>query len=228
MTDAIVSKQESAPPPGHVEVSLQGVSKSFGAVRALVGVSARFEIGTVSIIEGPNGSGKSTLLAILGTLARPTTGRVDHGVLGRDPRHVRASLGWVGHETLCYGDLTGRENIELAAALHGLDVVAAYAEAARRFDLSVFAHRAMRTCSRGQRQRIALARALVHKPRLLLLDEPSTGLDTASTAQLVSVVLEEVERGALVVVVTHDRELSSVLGGTHLHLERGRVTPGRP
>jgi len=204
-------------------VELRGVTKTFGPVRALVGVSARFESGQPSLIMGPNGSGKSTLLAVIGGLARQNTGEVDRGVLGRSRSEVRRTLGWVGHETLCYGELTGRENVELAARLHGLDPKAAMTHAIARFDLGAFAERPMRTYSRGQRQRVALARALVHAPRLLLLDEPSAGLDPASTERLVDVIQQEVARGAVVIVVTHDAALSTAIGGEIVRLERGRV-----
>src|SRR5436309_3359912 len=102
-------------------VELRAVTKTYGPVRALVGVSARFASGRVSMVLGPNGSGKSTLLSIVGTLARPTSGKVSHGSLGLNREHVRTVLGWVGHDSLCYGDLTGRENLELAARLHGIE-----------------------------------------------------------------------------------------------------------
>jgi ABC-type multidrug transport system ATPase subunit len=182
-----------------------------------------FSAGRVAVIEGPNGSGKSTLLAVIGTLARPTSGRVDHGEFGRSRREVRRSLGWVGHESLCYADLTGRENIELAARLRGLDAEQAYAAAEARFELAGFAARAVRTYSRGQRQRVALARALVHAPKLLLLDEPTTGLDVGSTERLLQVVREEAAKGATVVVVTHDREFAREVGQDMYRVERGRV-----
>jgi heme exporter protein A len=208
---------------GGFRVELRSVTKTYGPVRALVGVSVRFESGRPSLIVGPNGSGKSTLLALVGALAKPTAGEVDFGVLGRTRSEVRSTLGWVGHESLCYGELSGRENVELAARLHGLDPKEAMARAIARFDLGAFAERPVRTYSRGQRQRVALARALVHSPRLLLLDEPSTGLDAASTARLLDVVRQEVARGAVVVVVTHDPALSTALGGSRVELDRGRV-----
>jgi heme exporter protein A len=202
-------------------VELRAVTKTYGAVRALVGVSARFEGGQVSMVEGPNGSGKSTLLSILGTLARATSGTVNHGDLGPSRAAVRASLGWLGHDSLSYGDLSGRENVELAARLHGCDPAKAFVDASARFDLAAFAERPMRTYSRGQRQRVALARALVHQPRLILLDEPTAGLDARSTQRLSVVVREEATRGAVVVVVTHDAEFAS-LGDARVRLERGR------
>jgi heme exporter protein A len=203
-------------------VSLSSVTKTFGPVRALVGVSARFEAGKVSMVLGPNGSGKSTLLAIVGTLARATSGRVDHGALGETRARVRETLGWLGHDSLCYGDLTGRENVELAARLHGLDPGASFERARERFELGTFAERPFRTYSRGQRQRIALARALVHSPRLLLLDEPTTGLDAKGVEVLRREVRAEAERGAVVVVVTHD-EAFAADGDARVVLERGRI-----
>ncbi len=202
-------------------VELRRVTKRFGAVRALAGVDARFEAGRISVLTGANGSGKSTLLAIIGTLARPSSGEVDHGDLGQTVREVRARLGWVGHDTLAYGDLTGRENIVLAASIHGLDPKRVLAEAVERFALGSFVDRLVRTYSRGQRQRVALARALVHHPALLLLDEPTAGLDVASTAKLVAVVREEAAAGAAVVLITHDPALTRDLGDDHWLLQRG-------
>ncbi len=203
-------------------VELRAVTKAYGPVRALVGVSCRFEAGRVTVVRGPNGSGKSTLLGLVGTLTRASSGVVDHGSLGRRRAEVRRVLGWVGHDSLCYPDLSGRQNIELAARLHGCDVARAFERAAGRFDIASFAARAVRTYSRGQRQRIALARALVHEPLLLLLDEPTTGLDPGSAERLTKIVLEEATRGATVVVVTHDLAFADALHADVVALDRGR------
>lgn len=207
----------------HARVELQNVTKTFGPVRALVGVSATFRAGRVSVVRGANGSGKSTLLSIAGTLARPTSGEVKHPGIGDRASEVRRRMGWLGHESLCYPELSGRENIELAARLYGCDAAASYARARARFDLDVFAERPLRTYSRGQRQRVALARALVHSPRLLLLDEPTTGLDAATTARLTAVIREEASRGAVVLVVTHDAAFAAAVRDDEIELERGRV-----
>lgn len=204
-------------------VELENVTKTFGPVRALVGATVSFRAGRAFVVYGPNGSGKSTLLAIVGTLARPTSGRLSHGSLGRTRAEVRRTLGWVGHDSLCYPDLSGRENIELVARLHGLAPDAAFAEAKERFGLEAFAERPVRTYSRGQRQRIAVARALVHSPRLLLLDEPTTGLDTASTDRLVDIIMQEVEKRRVVVVVTHDQGFAERIHGVRVEMERGRI-----
>ena len=206
-----------------MSVQLRSVTKTYGPVRALIGVSAQFEPGKVSVVTGPNGSGKSTLLAIVGTLARVTSGAIDHGEIGRSRSEVRATLGWVGHDSLCYPELTGKENLELAARLHGRNVVEAFERAVARFELGTYVGRPVRTYSRGQRQRLALARALVHRPKLLLLDEPTTGLDALSTERLCDVVRDEAREGVTVVVVTHDAPFGAAIADFRVVLERGRV-----
>jgi ABC-type multidrug transport system ATPase subunit len=211
-------------------IRLLHVSKSFGAVRAVVDVTLELPEGGVVVIEGPNGSGKSTLLGILGTLIRPTSGRIDYGRLGRTMAAVRARIGWLGHDTLCYPDLTGRENVELAARLSGVDVASAWKRSAERFAIGEFGSRPMRTASRGQRQRVALARAIVHSPGLLLLDEPSTGLDKAAVERVETVIDEEAARGATMVIVTHDARFARKEKHTRYRMDRGRLSqaPAQP
>jgi ABC-type multidrug transport system ATPase subunit len=201
----------------------KGLIKAYGPTVALRGVNITIELGRLLVVEGANGSGKSTLLGILGTVIKPTAGRVDYQPLGDDLLAVRAEVGWVSHETMAYPDLSGRQNVELAARLVGLDAGEAWSRAASRFELGPFAERPVRTYSRGQRQRIALARALTHEPSLVLLDEPTTGLDKSGVARLLAVVDEEVARGAAVVVVSHEPELFRERAGARLVLDRGRV-----
>jgi heme exporter protein A len=211
-----------------VPVLLERVGKTYGSVRALTDVSASFEGGTTNVVEGPNGSGKSTLLAIVATLVKPTFGRVDHGELGPSAAEVRSRLGWVGHDSLCYPDLSGRENIELAARLCGEDPKSSYERAAERFKLGGFVDRAFRTYSRGQRQRVSLARSLVHAPALLLLDEPSTGLDQDGIELLRRVVGEEAAAGSIVLVITHDRSFADGLKSKRFRMDRGRMAAAEP
>jgi heme exporter protein A len=208
---------------GIARVVAKSLLKSYGATVALRGVSATLERARLTLIEGANGSGKSTLLGILGTVVRPTSGRVVYEPIGEDPSAVRSEIGWLSHETLCYPDLSGRKNVELAARLHGLDAREAWVRVEERFELGAFSSRPVRTYSRGQRQRIALARALVHEPSLVLLDEPTTGLDKRGVSRLLAMVNEEVSRGAAVVVVSHEPELFRERAGARLVLERGRV-----
>jgi heme exporter protein A len=207
-------------------VVARGVVKTYGATAALRGVNATIEAARLTLIEGANGSGKSTLLGILGTVIRPTSGAVDYEPLGDDVGTARGTIGWLSHESLAYPDLSGRQNVELAAGFHGLDAHEAWRHAEERFELGSFALRPLRTCSRGQRQRIALARALVHQPSLVLLDEPTTGLDRAGVARLLAVVDAEVARGAAVVVVSHEPEVFRERAAARLVLERGRVVTG--
>jgi ABC-type multidrug transport system ATPase subunit len=205
------------------EVRIESVVKTFGATVALRGVTALLEPG-LTLIEGANGSGKTTLLRVVGSIMTPSSGRVRYHPLDNDDRlSIRAEIGWLSHETLAYGDLTGRANIDLAAEMHGLDADAVWEKCRERFQLGRFAERPLRTNSRGQRQRVALARALVHEPSLVLLDEPTTGLDKAGVAQLLRVVEQELEGGAVVAVVSHDPAIFVQISAARIVLERGKV-----
>ena len=204
-------------------VRLQALVKTFGATAALRGVNGELRAGELTLIEGPNGSGKSTLLRIIGTILEPTSGQVDYDPLGRDRQLVRPEIGWLSHEALAYGDLSGRDNLELAARLHGLDAEQAWTRARDQFELGRFAERPLRTNSRGQRQRIALARALLAEPSLLLLDEPTTGLDRAGVRRLVEQVKTAVKAGAIVAVVSHEPAVFGELSTARIALRRGKV-----
>jgi heme exporter protein A len=178
---------------------------------------------------GPNGAGKSTLVGILATLIPPSTGTVTYG--GRQPDDdTRRAIGVIAHESLCYGDLTGRENVRFFARLYGLDRAAERAdEMLERVGLSTEASdRAARTYSRGMLQRLALARALVHRPRLLLADEPFTGLDRAGVELLGKLLAEERARGAIVLAVTHDFEAVAGVADRVVVLARGRIAHDAP
>jgi heme exporter protein A len=122
-----------------------------------------------------------------------------------------------------YRELTGRENVELAARLHGEDLRPAFEVVSGRLGLAEFADQPVATLSRGQRQRVALARVLVHRPSLLLLDEPLTGLDVESANRLAAVIAEERGNGTIVVVVSHTEGFPERVGGRRLRLERGRI-----
>lgn len=207
-------------------VHADGVVKLYGRTRALAGVSLEFGAGEVTAVEGPNGSGKSTLLQLLALTAKPTDGRLRFGALdaARDATTIRRHLGVLAHASMLYPDLSGRENVRLYAGLFGVTQPAARADALfERFGIGVFGDRPVRTYSRGQLQRVALARALIAEPTLLLLDEPSTGLDVAGVDRLVEVVRQERERGAIVVLVTHDAELSARVADRRVTLRNGKV-----
>lgn len=207
------------------EVSVTDLAKSYGATLALGGVSLSFAAGTTTVIRGANGSGKSTLLWLLATLARPTRGDIRYGrYTTAYADDLRRCIGFVAHQLQLYPGLSGRENLVLAAKLHGVHHAEARAAGLRdALGLGEYWDRPVRTYSRGQAQRVAVARALLHEPRLLLMDEPGTGLDTESTAELVTLVEREKRRGAIVVVVTHEAELSRMVADRVLHMDRGRI-----
>jgi heme exporter protein A len=203
-------------------VEARGASRLHGSTLALRGVSTHFDPGTISLIEGPNGSGKSTLMGLLSTASRPTSGRILWEPYGDSAERARPHVGWLGHEALVYPDLSGRENLAWVAQLHGLPP-SVVDEVAARIGLGSFALRPVRTMSRGQRQRIAIARALLHRPSLLLLDEPTTGLDRDGVALLLRLVREERDRGAIVVLIAHDPGLGRELGARVLQMNHGRL-----
>jgi heme exporter protein A len=180
--------------------------RNFGAVRAVDGVSFSLEAGETLTILGPNGAGKSTLLGLLSGTLHPTSGEIHFRGSPLDPSQTawRAELGLLSHRTFIYGALTARENLDFWARLHGLsnrpDRVA---EGLARVRLSDAADRRAGGFSRGMRQRLSLARTLLHDPSLVLLDEPFTGLDLHAAA-LLRAVLQRLRDGRRsVVLVTH-------------------------
>lgn len=209
--------------PRFEEVVATGLIKTYGATRALAGVSMTFRVGETTAILGHNGSGKSTLLGILAGLVRPTRGSVSYGGHALDA--VRGRVSVLSHASMLYPDLTARENLRLAASLHGRGE----SDVDRVVDqlvLGSFVDRPVRVYSRGQLQRASLARALLPGPTMLLLDEPSTGLDRASVATLIDVIRAQREAGTMVVLVTHDGPLVDAVASVVLTMDRGRVVSG--
>ncbi len=205
------------------------VTRTFGAVAALRGVTLELSAGQIFMLEGENGAGKSTLLSVLATVLKPTLGRVIYEPIGEELEQVRPELGWVAHESLCYRELSGRENVELAGRAYGVVDPTAWERARDRVDARAFADRPVRLLSRGQRQRIALARALVHAPSVLLLDEPWAGLDTKSSDLLERALIAERDNGTLVVVSSHAPEQAERLGARRIRLAGGRIAqPATP
>jgi ABC-type multidrug transport system ATPase subunit len=199
-------------------LAFQGVSRRFGALRALDGVTFALAPGTLTALVGPNGSGKTTLLRVAATLDAPTEGTValegvpDEGAARR--RHV----GYLGQEPGLYEELTVRENLAFVADFHGHG--AQVAEAAARFAVDHRLDQRVRGLSRGERQRAALARATLCGP-LLLLDEPTTALDPDAAARAVRALVGL--RGArTLLVATHDASLVAAADRV-LRLDRGRL-----
>jgi len=206
-------------------VDARGLTKVYGRQRALAGVDLTLRAGEATALLGPNGAGKSTLVGILATLVSPTAGSIRYGASDPGDDELRGAIGVIAHESHCYGDLTGHENLVFFARLYGVgDAHAAARALLARVGLSAEASaRPARTYSRGMLQRLAVARALVHKPRLLLADEPFTGLDRAGVALLADLLAEERARGCIMVVVTHDFDAVAPLVDRVVVLARGRI-----
>lgn len=190
------------------KVEIAKVAKRYGNERALVNVSLELRANTMCALLGHNGAGKTTLLGILSTLVRQNDGNIryragDTEVAGEA---LRRQIGMLAHASLTYGELTARENLELFAGLYDIDT-ASIESVLDRVGLEPRARdRAARTYSRGMLQRLSLARALLTRPSLLLLDEPFTGLDRGGALALGAELGALRDAGAIVVVVTHDLE----------------------
>lgn len=206
----------------------RGVGKVYGRERALHAVDFRLRAGEGAALLGPNGAGKTTLVSILATLSRPTSGAVRFDGERASARH-RGGIGVIAHESLCYGELSARENLAFFATLHAVpEPRARIAVLLDRVGLTDAADRPARTFSRGMLQRLAVARALLHAPCLLLLDEPFTGLDRDGSAMLTALLAEEKRRGAMLLIVTHDLEPLPGLVERALILRRGRLAYDGP
>jgi heme exporter protein A len=204
-------------------VDARGLFQSYGRQSALRGVDLALRPGEAVALLGPNGAGKSTLLRILSSLERPARGEVRWGGQAAGAE-VRRSVGLVAHESLCYADLSARENLRFFGDLYDLADGPRRVEALlERVALVEAADRALRTYSRGMLQRIAVARALLPAPSLLLLDEPFTGLDRQGVALLGRLLADEKARGAAMLVVSHDLPAIVDLVDRVVVLLRGKI-----
>ncbi len=214
--------------PAGIPLELRRAGRRFGAVVALDDVTISLAAGESLLLLGANGAGKSTLLRLAGGLTRPTTGKVL--VDGIDLRSAKAGraregVGFLGHRSFLYDHLTARENLLLYARLYGVgdDAGRRADEWLDRIGLTRAAHRPVRGFSRGMVQRMALARALIHAPRLVLLDEPATGLDPEGRSRLDGLLREVRARGATMAMISHRAEAALALADRVAVLHRGRL-----
>jgi len=188
-------------------IRLNDVVKQYGLNPVLRGVDLSVEAGEFVTLVGPNGAGKSTLMGIIATLLRPSSGDVLVGGwrLPEQADRVRRHIGLVSHNSLLYRDMTAAENLTFFAKLYQLeDAETRVIEALRKVGLFARQRDPVGTFSRGMVQRLTIARATLHEPDVLLLDEPYTGLDQEATQLLDELLREETARGRTILMITHD------------------------
>ena len=208
-------------------LTIDDVSRFYGRRRALSHVSLTLQTGQLVALLGPNGAGKSTLLGLLATLVRPSVGSIRYG--DKDAREaasaLRGHIGFLSHDLQLYSELSARENLEFFAGLYSLDDPPGRAtRALDRAGLSPRGDDVVDGYSRGMRQRLALERTLLHDPRLVLLDEPFTGLDEASARTLSDRLRGLKAQGRIVLLATHDLDIADGLVDRSVMLQNGRMT----
>ena len=210
-------------------VQLADVSRHFGRRRALAHVSLSARAGEIVGVLGPNGAGKSKLIGMMATLVAPTSGEITYG--GRTAHAVgpalRRGIGLLAHELHLYSELSARQNLAFFAGLYGLDP-STVAAALERAGLAERADDGVGGFSRGMRQRLALERALLHAPRLVLLDEPFTGLDDQAVGLVADRLRRLAAEGCIVFVATHDLDVADGLVTRVALIRAGRIVSDEP
>jgi heme exporter protein A len=207
-------------------IEARQIVKHFGLKPVLQGVDFTVDNGEFVALVGPNGAGKTTFLRILASLARANSGNLQVAgfVLPAQAAEVRKSIGVLSHQPLLYGDLTAEENLRFYSKIYAVhkmgdridDVLKLVGLQRRRRDL-------VRNFSRGMQQRLAIARATLHEPKLLLFDEPHTGLDPDAVEMLDGLLLEVAGRGRTIVMTSHNLERASTLASRVDILSRGKI-----
>jgi heme exporter protein A len=214
------------PGKGAWDVEVRGLHKSFDSVPVLRGLNLRVAAGRRVVIVGPNGSGKTTLFKILATLVRPSAGgaRVAGFDIRSQSSEVRRNVGVLCHQTYLYSELTCQENLVFYARMYGIaDAAQRSREMLRLVGLAGQTDTLVRSLSRGMQQRLALARATIHEPLVLLLDEPDTGLDQHWVGVLRDLVAERTAQGGTTLLTTHNLERSLDLADSVAVLSSGRI-----
>jgi heme exporter protein A len=211
-------------------LSVQGLTRVFGEHYALIELTAEFYGGEVCALLGPNGAGKSTLMHLLSTLMKASEGKIliDQQDITQFSAHkVRNMIGYVGHQTMLYPSLTAFENLKFFAQLYQLNpkqgLERLIMQSLEEVGLAEVAHRSVNGFSRGMTQRLTLARAFLPRPKILLLDEPFTGLDQAGIEQSLSLLRSHKQRGTVIILSSHDLNTVDKIYDRLLILKRGRL-----
>lgn len=216
--------------PDFDRVELSELSRRFGRRRAVWKVTLAAHARDILGLLGPNGAGKSTLIGMLATLVAPSSGTIRFGAAdgSRSSAAIRARIGLLAHELHLYPELTARQNLVFFARLYGLDAAQVVPGALDAAGLTDRADDDVSSFSRGMRQRLALERALLHNPRLLLLDEPFTGLDDRAVTLVSNRLRELAANGAIVIVATHDLDLADGLVTRVALIRDGKLVADEP
>ncbi len=207
-------------------IEISRLNKSFGSKRVIQDVDLTVPGGESLAIFGPNGAGKSTLIGILAGLIRPTSGeiRIDGTDMGDDPTRIRGRIGLVSHQSLLYHELTARENLTFYGRMFDVpDLSRTIPDILRLVGLELRIDDQVRTYSRGMVQRLAIARALLHSPSILLFDEPFTGLDQQASQCLEHVIQNQAAKGSTVIMATHNLRQGFSLCRRWLIIRDGRI-----
>ena len=202
-------------------IKLNGVVKHFGRFAALRGVNAEFAAGKFYVILGDNGAGKTTLLRALAGLASPTRGNVL--ILGENPREACREIGYMAHPSLLYDEMSGMENLRYFARLYGISDDERCAQAIRSVRLDPELVRPVGQYSQGMRQRMSLARAILHDPKILLLDEPFSNVDVHSAGEMVGLLKSMRDAGKTIFVVTHQASLLEGVTDEFVWMQAGQI-----
>ncbi len=207
-------------------IEAQGLTKSFGNHLALNGLDLEVRQGESVVIFGPNGAGKTTLIKVLATIMNPSSGRVliDGLNLKNNAEEIRRRIGIVTHQTFLYSNLTAYENLKFYSRMY--DVPKAKErihEVVAMMGMTSRLHDRVGTLSRGMQQRLSISRSLLHKPAIMLLDEPETGLDQQATSLLWAVLQTGEEGKRTIIVTTHNLERGLELGERLLILDQGKI-----
>ena len=203
-------------------ITISNLIKQFGRFAALRGVTAEFSGGKLYAILGDNGAGKTTLLRTLAGLSQPSSGEV--AVLGADKFHdICQQVGYMAHPSLLYDEMSGMENLQYFARLYGITGRTRCAEVIRSVGLDPELVRPVGQYSQGMRQRLSLARALLNDPKILLLDEPFSNVDSHSATEMVQLLARTRDRGTTVFVVTHQASLLDHAADEFVWMEFGQI-----
>ncbi len=219
MTDATIAN--SAP-----LITASGLIKQFGRFAALRGVTADFAAGRFHVILGDNGAGKTTLLRAIAGLAQPTRGTIS--ILGKTAQAACRDVGYMAHPSLLYDEMSGMENLRYFAQLYGIVGDGRCRQVIHQVRLDPELERPVGQYSQGMRQRMSLARAILHDPKILLLDEPFSNVDVHSAHEIVGLLKEMRDSGKTIFVVTHQAALLEGVADEFIRMQSGRIVERVP